>query len=156
MTNISALKNLYTSLGGSLTDSYDDIADGAKVGDYSQIADGICACAKVSNSATNTRFTGVCDTTTTSSGSWTHCALNCEYSQIADALNSGKHVDITMTDKNPIAEGLTYVFTISLWDNNGLLMHCIWGGQGIGNAICYAAQVTDENISDFNVKMYTL
>lgn len=46
MDNVSALKNLYASLGGSLTDSYDDIADGSPVGDYSQIADGISAVAK--------------------------------------------------------------------------------------------------------------
>jgi hypothetical protein len=56
MTNISALKSLYTSLGGSLTDSYDDIADGAKVGDYSQIADGISAVAKKATGGGNEPF----------------------------------------------------------------------------------------------------
>lgn len=56
MSNISALKNLYTSLGGSLTDSYDDIADGAKVSDYSQIADGISAVAKKATGGGNEPF----------------------------------------------------------------------------------------------------
>lgn len=32
--NIIALQNLYVALGGSLTDTYDDIANGAPVSDY--------------------------------------------------------------------------------------------------------------------------
>jgi len=34
MTNVEALKNLYISCGGQLTDKYDDIANGIPVSDY--------------------------------------------------------------------------------------------------------------------------
>ena len=37
--NVYALKELYKALGGELTDTYQDIADGAAVGDYSLISD---------------------------------------------------------------------------------------------------------------------
>lgn len=33
-TTVDALKNLYVALGGKLTDTYSDIADGVPVSDY--------------------------------------------------------------------------------------------------------------------------
>lgn len=45
--NVYALKELYKALGGELTDTYQDIADGAAVGDYSLIADCILAIAQI-------------------------------------------------------------------------------------------------------------
>lgn len=44
--NVEALKVLYKKLGGSLTDTYSDIAGGIPVVDYDLIADCILACAK--------------------------------------------------------------------------------------------------------------
>lgn len=38
-TTVQALQALYVKLGGSLTDNYDDIADGAAVSDYATIPD---------------------------------------------------------------------------------------------------------------------
>lgn len=49
--NVDALKELYKAFGGKLTDTYQDIADGAAVGDYSLISDCILAIAKLANSA---------------------------------------------------------------------------------------------------------
>lgn len=46
-TNVDALKVLYVKLGGSLTDTYSDIAGGIPVGGYVLISDCILACAKV-------------------------------------------------------------------------------------------------------------
>ena len=46
ITNVDALKVLYVKLGGSLTDTYSDIANGIAVGGYDLIADCISACAK--------------------------------------------------------------------------------------------------------------
>ena len=42
-TTVQALQNLYVTLGGSLTDTYDGIADGAEVGNYVTIPDVIDA-----------------------------------------------------------------------------------------------------------------
>lgn len=51
MANVDALKALYTAMGGSITnDYYSDIADGVKVGEYSQISDCILALAKLVSS----------------------------------------------------------------------------------------------------------
>ena len=51
MANVDALKALYTAMGGNITnDYYSDIADGVKVGEYSQISDCILALAKLVSS----------------------------------------------------------------------------------------------------------
>lgn len=49
-TNIQALQALYVKLGGSLTDTYSDIANGFPVSDYTVIPDMIEAVSKVANS----------------------------------------------------------------------------------------------------------
>lgn len=43
MNNVEALKDLYVALGGKLTDTYNDIADGVAVSDYVLISDCIQA-----------------------------------------------------------------------------------------------------------------
>lgn len=43
MTNVEALKQIYTSLGGMLTDTYPTIANGIPVSDYSLISDVVAA-----------------------------------------------------------------------------------------------------------------
>lgn len=47
MDNVTALKSLYVAMGGKTTDYYSDIAGGAAVSAYNQIADVICAMAKI-------------------------------------------------------------------------------------------------------------
>lgn len=49
-TTVQALQALYVKLGGSLTDTYDDIADGATVADYATIPDMVDAVAKKAQS----------------------------------------------------------------------------------------------------------
>lgn len=46
MTNVKSLLELYVKMGGSLTDTYSDIAGGVPVGQYSTISDAILACSK--------------------------------------------------------------------------------------------------------------
>lgn len=46
MTNVKSLLALYVKMGGSLTDTYADIAGGIPVGQYSTISDAILACSK--------------------------------------------------------------------------------------------------------------
>ena len=45
--NLEAFQNLYVAFGGSLTDTYDDIANGVTVGDYCTTADVIYALAEL-------------------------------------------------------------------------------------------------------------
>lgn len=47
-TTVQALQALYVKLGGSLTDTYDNIADGATVADYAIIPDMVDAIAQIS------------------------------------------------------------------------------------------------------------
>lgn len=46
-TTLEALQALYVKNGGKLTDTYDDIADGAAVSEYTAIPDMIEALAKL-------------------------------------------------------------------------------------------------------------
>ena len=46
-TTVEALRELYIGLGGSLTDTYEGIANGAPVSDYTVIPDIIAACAQI-------------------------------------------------------------------------------------------------------------
>lgn len=46
-TTVEALKAVYTALGGDMADTYDDIASGATVGNYSVIPDVVNAIAKI-------------------------------------------------------------------------------------------------------------
>lgn len=52
MNTIQALQALYLKLGGSLADTYNDIAGGVAVGEYVLIPDMIAACAKIAESGT--------------------------------------------------------------------------------------------------------
>ncbi len=45
-SNITSLHNLYVSVGGNLTDTYEDIANGVPVSDYVIIPDVVNAIAK--------------------------------------------------------------------------------------------------------------
>lgn len=47
-TTVQALQALYVKLGGSLTDTYDNIADGATVADYAKVPDMVDAIAQIS------------------------------------------------------------------------------------------------------------
>lgn len=47
-TTVQALQALYVKLGGSLTDTYDSIADGATVADYATVPDMVDAIAQIS------------------------------------------------------------------------------------------------------------
>lgn len=50
--NVTALQNLYVALGGKLTDTYETIADGAPVGNYTVKPDVINAIAQIAATAT--------------------------------------------------------------------------------------------------------
>lgn len=47
---VNSLKDLYVSLGGQLTDTFEDIAGGVPVADYTTIPDVIEACSQIAGS----------------------------------------------------------------------------------------------------------
>lgn len=81
-TTVQALQALYVKLGGSLTDTYDDIANGATVADYATIPDMVDAIAK---SATS----GMIVTFTASGGTY---SADKTLSEITEAWTSTKNV----------------------------------------------------------------
>lgn len=109
MDNISALKNLYTSLGGSLTDSYDDIADGAKVSEYSQIADGICACSK----KTGAVISGTMFFKTYHTG-----RLEMTYDELVEAVNNGAYCLRLIRSDTTLIYPLMNFYITSIDDNS--------------------------------------
>lgn len=156
MDNISALKNLYASLGGSLTDSYDDIADGAKVGDYSQIADGICACAKVSGANGSVTFTGVIPPTLDAD----HCSMDVELDEIISALNSGKNVKLVLyiQAEDPTDANERYVLnveTFNIGETANVSFSCILGTANFAPVLFYGV-INADNIHDFPLLMKSL
>lgn len=56
-TTVIALQNLYVALGGSLTDTYEDIADGVAVSNYVVIPDVINAIAQLKAAASTAEET---------------------------------------------------------------------------------------------------
>lgn len=87
-TTVQSLQALYVKLGGSLTDTYDDIADGAAVGNYVVIPDVIDALSKITeNGGGVKRFT-----TTFTNNQGTYEADN-SISDIISAWQAGKICD---------------------------------------------------------------
>ena len=62
-TTIEALQALYVALGGDLTDTYEDIANGVAVSEYAVIPDVINAIAELKASETTTSSDDAADTT---------------------------------------------------------------------------------------------
>lgn len=81
-TTVQALQALYVKLGGSLTDTYDDIANGATVADYATIPDMVDA---IAESATS----GMIVTFTASGGTY---SADKTLSEITEAFTSTKNV----------------------------------------------------------------
>ena len=76
--NVEALKVLYVKLGGSLTDTYSDIAGGIAVSDYDLIADCILACAKKGAGGSSLPTPGTAGNVLTSDGTaWGSAAPQC-------------------------------------------------------------------------------
>lgn len=71
MTNVKSLLALYVKMGGSLTDTYSDIAGGIPVGQYSLISDAVLACSKKYSSGGGGGTEKFTVTLTKSSGTWT-------------------------------------------------------------------------------------
>lgn len=80
---IQALQGLYIKMGGSLTDTYDAIANGVQVGNYTTIPNMIEACTQLAGSGGEVLVV----TITKSGNTYT---MNRTFKQIRDAYVKGK------------------------------------------------------------------
>lgn len=135
-TTVQALQALYVKLGGSLTDTYDNIADGATVADYATLPDMVDAIAQISkaenliNSVSNddngkvlTVVDGAAEfaepetntfiVTYTTDGADEHADISCDKtaSEIYAAYESGKTITARVEGIGPTL--IMHLFVIS-------------------------------------------
>lgn len=91
-TTVQALQALYVKLGGSLTDTYDNIADGATVADYATIPDMVDAIAEVAESGGGSSLPSVSatdngDVLTVVDGAWSKAPVPAELPETTSSDN---------------------------------------------------------------------
>ena len=91
-TTVQALKALYVKIGGSLTDTYDDIANGATVADYATIPDMIDVIAEVAESGGGSSLPSVSatdngDVLTVVDGAWSKAPVPAELPETTSSDN---------------------------------------------------------------------
>lgn len=96
MTNVQSLRDLYLKLGGSLSDTYSDIADGIKVGDYNTIADMVQAVTKVAGGGSALPEVTAADNgdvLTVVEGAWAKAEPSAELPEVT-AADNGKNLSV--------------------------------------------------------------
>lgn len=110
MNNVEALINLYKAFGGNTTDTYDDIAGGIPVGQYSLSADVINACAKKAPSGSSElpKVTGANNgqVLTVVEGAWAAAAVPTELPAVTTA-NEGAVLKVNAEGKWAIGTDAT-------------------------------------------------
>lgn len=91
-TTVQALKALYVKIGGSLTDTYDDIADGAAVSDYATIPDMVEAISQKAQSGGGSSLPSVSatdngDVLTVVNGTWSKAPVPAELPETTSSDN---------------------------------------------------------------------
>ena len=119
-STVEALQSVYLSKGGTLTDTYPDIAGGVPVGDYVTIPDMISAFVAL-DAATGRSGGGVVYVTikgiTTDNQTITFDKASMNAVEIKNAVNSGNvvvvRIDITNTVANTVTTEISNVMQIS-------------------------------------------
>lgn len=102
-SNVQALRALYVVLGGELTDTYEDIANGVPVSDYAVIPDVIMAISKKATSGSGSDLPTVTDDDDgkvlgVSGGAWTK------------SIATGNHMEtLTFSNLNGLADELRFI-----------------------------------------------
>lgn len=172
-TTVQALQALYVKLGGSLTDTYDNIADGATVADYATIPDMVDAIAQISkaenliNSVSNddngkvlTVVDGAAEfaepgtntfiATYTTDGMDEHAHISCDKtaSEIYAAYESGKTITAQLTGVTG-APVVMHLFTIASFSGQNSIGFDAIGEHGSGFVgINVLFHVGDDNGND--------
>ena len=135
-TTVQALQALYVKLGGSLTDTYDNIADGATVADYATIPDMVDAIAQISNTFIVTYTADE------------HADISCDKtaSEIYAAYESGK--TITAQLENMELTIVMHLFTIASISGQNVISFSALGESGPRFAGVGVLHVGDDNGND--------
>lgn len=135
-TTVQALQALYVKLGGSLTDTYDNIADGATVADYATIPDMVDAIAQISNTFIVTYTADE------------HADISCDKtaSEIYAAYESGK--TITAQLDNMEMTVVMHLFSIASISGQNVIRFSALGESGHQFAGVGVLHVGDDNGND--------
>lgn len=106
MTNVKSLLEMYVKMGGSLTDTYSDIAGGVPVGQYSTISDAILACSKKYSSGGGGGAEKFVVTLTEENDTWT---ADKTVAEIIEAYEDGQIVEAMFNDEIGISVVLSVV-----------------------------------------------
>lgn len=106
MTNVKSLLEMYVKMGGSLTDTYADIAGGVPVGQYSTISDAILACSKKYSAGGGGGAEKFVVTLTQENGTWT---ADKTIAEIIEAYEDGQIVEAMFNDEIGISVVLSVV-----------------------------------------------
>lgn len=170
-TTVQALQALYVKLGGSLTDTYDNIADGATVADYAIIPDMVDAIAQISkaenliNSVSNddngkvltvvdgaAKFaepeTNTFIVTYTADGADEHADISCDKtaSEIYAAYESGKTITAQLEGMETAV--VMHLFTIASISGQNVISFSALGESGPQFAGLGVLHVGDDNGND--------
>ena len=102
--NVEALKVLYVKLGGSLTDTYSDIAGGIPVGDYDLISDCILACAKKGSGSGSLPTPGTAGNVLTSTGTEWESAEPTDNDFVVTSTLDWSQMSITALSESTVAQ----------------------------------------------------
>ena len=149
MTNVKSLLEMYVKMGGSLTDTYADIAGGVPVGQYSTISDAILACSKKYSAGGGGGAEKFVVTLTQESDTWTADKTIAEIVAadeagkivVAKYPNSGMYVDLPLSsavEYQGIYGALFIGFVNSGNDNKIVSVQCT--NQGSGDVIATTEQ----------------
>ena len=135
-TTVQALQALYVKLGGSLTDTYDNIADGATVADYATIPDMVDAIAQISNTFIVTYTADE------------HADISCDKtaSEIYAAYESGKTITAQLEDRGMAV--VMHLFTIASISGQNVISFSALGESGPRFAGVGVLHVGDDNGND--------
>jgi len=149
MTNVKSLLEMYVKMGGSLTDTYSDIAGGVPVGQYSTISDAILACSKKYSAGGGGGAEKFVVTLTRENDTWTADKTIAEIVAadeagkivVAKYPNSGMYTDLPLSsavEYQGIYGALFIGFVNSGNDNKIVSVQCT--NQGSGDVIATTEQ----------------
>lgn len=144
-TNVQSLKDLYVKLGGSLTDTYSDIAGGIAVSGYSVISDVIEACAKKAVPAELPSVTDADDgdVLAVTDGTWAKAELSVDTDVLVVRCNVTYNYDTNLYDVSDFTHSKAEILAANA-SGKAVMLHAVI--TGIQNHVrVYEMPLTDHD-----------